>query len=93
MAAASLTTILDNLNDYADYEEVGSVARAKSFITAAKRFLQLPSTQTDQGSSESYTPEMVRKELEFARQYVRANQSATATTSSVRFLGVGSDFR
>jgi hypothetical protein len=36
---------------------------------------------------------MSRKELEFARQYVRANQSATATTSSVRFLGVGSDFR
>lgn len=94
MAAASLDTILDNLNDYADYEEVASVSRAKSFITAAKRFLQLPSSQSDQGSSLGYTHASVEKMLQHARAYVAANDTVSNTRNArVRFFSVGSDYR
>ena len=93
MAAASLSDILDNLNDYSDYEEVGSVSRAKSFITAAKRFLQLPSSQSDQGSALGYTHDSIQKELQYARNYVRANADLSSGTTSTRFLSVRSDFR
>ncbi len=92
--AATLEQILDALNAYSDFEEQESVSRAKSYITAARRFLALPSTQTDQGSSLGYSPDMVRKELEFARAYVRSNRTvASAAQSSVRFLSVSGDFR
>lgn len=93
MAAATLTEILDDLNDYADFEAQASVARAQSFITAAMRFLQLPSSEASQGASQGYAPEQVAKQLEYARAYVRANQTTTARNARVRFLGVGSDFR
>jgi len=39
MPAYTPNDIVDNFNDYADYEELGSVARAKSFITWAMRML------------------------------------------------------
>ena len=91
--AATLTEILDALNDYSDFEEVGSVARARSFITAARRFLALPSNESDQGSSMGYSPQLVQQELAYARQYVRANQEATAGTSQVRFLSAAEGFR
>lgn len=94
MAAATLTEILDNLNDYSDYEEVGSVSRAKSWITAAKRFLSLPSSQSDQGSSLGYSPDMVRKELNYARAYVRANDTTqTSNSAQVRFFSTSGDYR
>ena len=61
--AATIDEILDALSDNADFEEVGSVARARSFITAARRFLSLPSSQSDQGSSLGYTPQVVQQEM------------------------------
>ena len=94
MAAATLSEILDALNDYSDYEEVASVSRAKSFVTAAKRFLQLPSSQADQGSSLQYTHASVEKMLQHARAYIAANETPTnAKSAPVRFFSVGSDFR
>lgn len=94
MAAETVANILDNLNDYSDYEEQGSVARAKSFITAATRFLGLPANQTDQGSSLGYSPASVEKLLEYARAYVRANDTTSSNTNAkVRFFSVSGDFR
>lgn len=92
MAAATLTEILDALNDYADYEEVGSVARARSYVTAARRFLQLPSSSSEQGSSLGYTPEMIQAEIALARAYIAANSQANSANSSVRFLSAGEGF-
>ena len=91
--AATIDEILDALSDNADFEEVGSVARARSFITAARRFLSLPSSQSDQGSSLVYTPQVVQQEMAIARQYVAANQTPTAATSQVRFLSASEGFR
>lgn len=93
MAAATLETILDNLNDYSDYEEVASVSRAKSFITAAKRFLQLPNSQGDQGSSLGYDQASVRELLQHARAYVAANDTTSSTNAGVRFFSFEQGFR
>lgn len=93
MAAATITEILDALNDYADYEEVGSVARARMYVTAARRFLQLPTSSAEQGSSLGYTPEMIQNEIALARAFIAANATPTsAATSSVRFLSAGEGF-
>jgi len=92
MAAATLTEILDDLNDYSDYEEVGSVSRARSFITAARRWLALPSTSAEQGSSMGYTPSSIQEEIRVARAYIAANATATADNSAVKFLSIGQGF-
>jgi len=92
MAAATLESILDDLNDYSNYEEVGSVARANSFITAARRFLALPSSSSEQGSSTGYTLEVIAEEIRVARAYVAANATTTANNSRVTFLSVGQGY-
>lgn len=94
MAAATITQILDDLNDYADYEALGSVSRAKSFITAAVRFLGTPQSESDQGSSSSFSHDSVEKLLAHARHYVATNDTANAASSSaVRFLSASEGFR
>jgi len=85
MAAATLEEILDALNDYSDYDEVGSVERARSFVTAARRFLQLPSSSAEQGSSLGYSPQLIQAEIATARAYIAAN---AAGEGSVRFLTI-----
>lgn len=94
MAAATLTQILDDLNDYSDYEEVGSVSRARSYVTAARRFLQLPSSSSEQGSSSGYTPQLIQEEIRLARAYIRANDTnVNSGNSQVRVLGIAEGFR
>lgn len=92
MAAADLDTILDNLNDFSDYEEVGSISRAKSFITACRRFIALPSSQSDKGSSLGYDQANVLEMMRQAQVFVRAEASA-ASAGGIRHLGIGRDFR
>lgn len=89
MAAATVDEIIDALNSYSDYEEVGSVSRARSYITAARRFLALPSTSSEQGSAMGYTPQLIRDEMAIARSFIAANDGP----SQVRFLGVEYGFR
>ena len=92
MAAATLDEILDALNDYSDYEEVDSLARAKSFLTAAKRFLQIPSSQSHNSASHSYSQASVQEMMRHARLFV-AQKQAQAGSGGIRNLGIGSDFR
>jgi hypothetical protein len=93
MAAATLTEILESLNDYSDYEEVGSVSRARSYVTAARRFLQLPSSSSEQGSSLGYTPAAIQAEIATARAYIAANADDSSATGAVRFLTAREGFR
>jgi hypothetical protein len=83
------------LLDYADFEEVGSVARARLFITAAKRWLILrPSSASNEGSSLSLNTQQVESMMKRAQDYVASNASAASgAAGGVRFLGVGSNFR
>ena len=83
-----------DLLDYADFEEVGSVGRARLFITAAKRWLILRAeSASNQSSSLSIGKSFVETMLKRAQDYVAANATAGGGPGGVRFLGVGSSFR
>jgi len=78
-----------DLLDYADFEEVASVARAKLFITAAKRWLIVRAdTASNEASSLTIGKSFVESMMKRATQYVAQNSSG-----SVRFLGPGRSFR
>jgi hypothetical protein len=83
-----------DLVEYADFEEVGSVVRARLFITAAKRWLILrPDSASNEGSSLSMGKSVVMDMLKRAQDFVAANDSSNNGGGRVRFLGVGGNFR
>ena len=86
-----IATIEAELVDLADFEEVGSVARARKFVTAANRWLIL-TADTASSNSQSMTigKNYVETMMKRATSYIAANQSASSRT---RFLHVGSLFR
>lgn len=94
MAEGTLQDLRDALWDNADFEEVGSVTKAKAYITAATRWLALePASQSDQGSSLAFAPAQVERIMQRARAFVAANNNSSASTSGVRFLSAGQGFR
>lgn len=86
----TITEIESDLLDYADFEEVASVSRAKSFATAAKRWLIL---RADSAASQSQSMSIGKQYVE--NMLTRANAFIARNTSggSTRFLQVGSFFR
>jgi hypothetical protein len=85
-----IADIETDLLEYADFEEVASVSRAKLFVTAAKRWLILRAeSASNQSSSLSIGKSFVESMLKRAQAYVAAN----ASTGDVRFLQPGSFFR
>lgn len=83
-----IADIESDLVDYADFEEVGSVTRAKQFITAAKRWLILRAdSASHQASSmtigKSYVQDMLRRAMDFV----------AVRSGGVRYLGPGGHFR
>jgi hypothetical protein len=85
---ATLSEIVDDLIDNADFEESGSVSKARAFITAATKYLILkPTSQSNQSSSLSWDNNQIQSLLARARDFVAAR------SNRVRFLGVGTDFR
>lgn len=90
-----IADIEEDLVEYADFEEVGSVARARLFATAAKRWLILrPDSASNQSSSMSIGKSYVMEMLKRAQEYISANADTSAGgQGGVRFLGVGGDFR
>ena len=90
-----IADIETDLLDYADFEEVGSVARARLFITAANRWLILRAdSASNQSSSMTIGKSFVENILKRAQDYVSQNATTSdGARASVRFLGVGSNFR
>jgi hypothetical protein len=90
-----IADIETDLLEYADFEEVASVARAKLFVTAANRWLILrPTSASNQSSSLSMDTTKVENLLKRALDYVAANATtAGGAASSVRFLGAGTNYR
>lgn len=82
---------VDNYLDNADFEESASVAKAKAFVTACVQLaVLLPSSASDQGSSQAFDIADIRANKERAQAFVAANSSG----ASVRFLSVNTgDFR
>ena len=90
-----IADIESDLIEYADFEEVASVSRAKSFITAAKRWLILRAeSASNQSSSVSIGKNYVESMLKRAQDFVAANSATSGSGGgSVRFLGAGTNFR
>ena len=86
---ATLSEVVDDLIDNADFEESGSVSKARAFATAANKYLILkPTSQSNQSSSLSWDNNQIQSLLARARDFIAAN-----STSRVRFLGAGDSFR
>lgn len=86
----NIADIETDLLEYADFEEVGSVARARLFVTAANRWLILRAeSASNQSSSLSIGKSFVENMLRRAQAFVAKNSSSGTT----RFLQVGSFFR
>ena len=86
----TLSDIETDLLDYADFEEVSSVSRARSFITAANRWLILAAdSSASQSQSMTIGKSYVENLKKRAGSYVAANSSA-GTGGSTRFLHLGS---
>lgn len=83
-----IADIESDLLEYADFEEVASVSRAKLFITAAKRWLILRAeSASNQSSSLSIGKSFVESMLSRAQNYVSANSAPSAGGNGrVRFL-------
>jgi len=89
-----IADIESDLLEYADFEEVASVTRAKSFITAAKRWLILRAeSASNQSSSLSIGKNYVEAMLKRAQDFVAGNDSTGGAVGGVKFLGVGENFR
>lgn len=86
----NIADIEADLLDYADFEEVGSVARARSFVTAANRWLiGRAESASNQSSSLSIGKNYVDNMLKRAQAYVAQN----ASTGRALFLQPGEFFR
>ena len=89
--AATFDEAVDAYLNNADFEESASLSKARAFITACVRLsVLLPSSASDQGSSQAFDIADIRANKERAQVFVSAN----AQGSSVRFLDVNTgDFR
>lgn len=89
--ACRIEEVIDALVDNADFEEVGSVAKAKAYVTAATRFFILsPEQQAHQGSMMKASVEQIERTLHRAQQFVDVN---SGRTSRVRFLSASGGWR
>ena len=89
--ATTIDEVIDELLNNADFEEVGSVAKASAFITAAKRFFILsPEQQAHQGTMMRVSVEQIERLMQRAQQFVDVN---SGRTSRVRFLSAAGGFR
>ena len=84
-----IADIETDLLEYADFEEVSDVSRARLFSTAAKRWLILRAdSASNQSSSLSIGKQYVENLLTRAEAYITANAVAD-TTGRTRFLHLG----
>lgn len=90
-----IADIESDLLEYADFEEVASVSRARLFVTAAKRWLILRAeSASNQSSSLSIGKSFVENLLKRAESYVAANAtSSSGANCRTRFLHPGASFR
>lgn len=94
MVTYSLADLETALETNADFEETGSVSKAKAFITAANRWLiRRPESASNQSSSMQIGKQFVADLLKRAHAYVAANDRSSADNAGVRFLSVADGFR
>lgn len=90
-----IADIESDLRTNADWFATQSVAKAKAYVTAASIWLEMAaSSASNQSSSISRDPSLVREMMKDAMAFVAANPASSGYGGgSVRFLGAGSNFR
>lgn len=89
----TLIEVQDDLVTYADFEEVGSVSRARTFVTRAKQWLILcADSSSNQSSSMSIGKQYVENMMARATAFIQSN-AAASDSGRTRFLHVGASFR
>lgn len=82
--------IKDAYADNASYEEDGSVAKCKIFITACRMLLQNPQmiSTTTQAGTEQMTFDMrtIEKQMESARVWLAQNETVSEAKQNVKAL-------
>lgn len=93
--AATLDEVMDDLVDNADFKEVDSLAKARAFVTAAKRFFILsPQMQSNQGSSLSMNSSQIQSLMNEAQLFADAKEAASNPyKSQVRHWSYAEGFR
>jgi len=87
---ATIATLIDDLEAALDYEETGSLSKAKTVVTIVNKLIvRRPQSSGRDGSSISYDVNQLRQLRDEARAYV----SAKSRGSAVRFLGPAQGFR
>jgi hypothetical protein len=88
-----LDSIQNDMLEYMDYDTTGSVARAKLYVVAARRWLALiAGTAANQSSSMTRNVPQVQAQLDRAQAYVDQN-STTQAGARVRFYDFDNGFR
>lgn len=74
----TIATVRQSYVTYADYEETGSQASCKAFITACRRLLALLPTASGgaQSTSFEFDVSQIRSELEAAQNWLATNQTS-----------------
>jgi len=86
---ATLTTLRASILDALDYEETGSLTKAKQVVSLCRKLLVVtPTGSSAGGSSTSWDINQIKTIKEEAQAYI----SRASAGSSVRFLGVENDF-
>lgn len=93
--AVEIDAVIEALVDNADWQETNSVAKARLFVTAAKRFLILSpqSSQQPGGFQMTMSVQQIKQMLDEASSFVTSQGSANDGGASVRILGVRHGFR
>jgi hypothetical protein len=87
----TLSEIEAEMSLYADYDAVGSVSRARLYVVACRRWIQLiAGSASNQGSSLSRNVAEVRDMMKQAEEYISVNANSG---SRVRFASFERGFR
>lgn len=83
--ARTIDEIITAMQDNADFEEVGSLTKARAFVTAAREYLILaPNSSADQGSSMTINAAQIEAQLRRAQAYA-AQQSPGSAVRHFQF--------
>jgi hypothetical protein len=81
MAIPDIEAIEQALHDNLDFEETGSVEKAKACVTAANRWLVFkPGASASMGHSMTMNPSAVQSILQRAQEYVAARDTSRRRT-------------
>jgi hypothetical protein len=92
-SASTLSEIVDQYKDNVSYEEDGSVAKARLFVTACRALLGVrPSQFSANGYGNSFSATALQEEISQARKFINASATSSNGSGGVRYFDVG-DFR